>query len=314
MAQENSSAGATISLIGDTVRMPWTPDEALEERVVPPSLAILFRLALGPAADYYAPRFLQYERTGKSIPGWHWPSLWWPGVWAFYRRLWWAGCVYATLPLFGVAAFVAIEPGLGESLTAWWACAVLAVWILPGMVPAMIANSLLFHRIRRIVRRADAESSRTDQAARLLAGGRPTSVGAALLLGGGAMVLALGIGVPRLQSLFQEHIVRGRVSEGLLAVAPLQRQVEDSWQRLGLIPHQPDYAAVVENQGASWIDTVNLNSATGRVRLILGPALSELSGKAILLAPAIDPRQHVTWMCIPVDVPAKFLPQECIRR
>ncbi len=314
MAEPISTAGTTVLPISDTVRMPWTPVEELEERVVPPSLAILFRLAVGPMADYYAPRFLRYEQTGKTFPSWHWPSLWWPGVWAFYRKLWWPGFAFATLPFLGAAAFAAIEPVIGGPSFVWWTCAVLVVWILPGLIPAVFANTLLFVRIRRLVQRAAEDSNRTDEAARLLAARKPTAISAAVFIGGGAIALALVLGVPRVRTLYQDHIVRDRVAESLLAVAPLQRQVEDSWQRSGLLPRKPDYRAVIENQGASWLENVNLSPVNGRVRLDLGPAFTEISGKAILLAPAIDPRQHVHWMCIPIDVPAKFLPRECIHR
>ena len=39
---------------------------------------LLFRMAVGPGADYYAPRFLEYERVGRSFPSWNWAALWAP--------------------------------------------------------------------------------------------------------------------------------------------------------------------------------------------------------------------------------------------
>ena len=60
----------------DTVQLEPLPGEIEleDERIVRPSLAILFRMAVGPAADYYAPRFLEYERVGRSFPSWNWAA------------------------------------------------------------------------------------------------------------------------------------------------------------------------------------------------------------------------------------------------
>ena len=79
-----------------------------------PSLAILFRMAVGPGADYYAPRFLEYERIGRSFPDWNWAPLLAPGAWAIYRRLWLPGIAFALWPLLAVAAFNVVEPRLGR--------------------------------------------------------------------------------------------------------------------------------------------------------------------------------------------------------
>src|SRR5258705_13371715 len=70
-----SRPAAAVSLHDDTVELPAVVPVGLEERVVRPSLAVLFRLAVGPAADYYTPRFLRYEGAGHGAPGWLWPAL-----------------------------------------------------------------------------------------------------------------------------------------------------------------------------------------------------------------------------------------------
>src|SRR5260221_337043 len=52
-----------IPMLNDTVRMPWDAHDS----VVPPALAILYRLAVGPAADYYVPRFMRFDRGGFAL-------------------------------------------------------------------------------------------------------------------------------------------------------------------------------------------------------------------------------------------------------
>ena len=302
---------ATVTPMGDTIRMPWMPDAESADIVVRPGLAILFRMALGAAAEGYANRFMRYERTGHGSLRWHWSALLFPAPWAFYRKLWWPGVAFAVLPLAGAALFAWLDPAFGESAPAWLACAVVMVWLLPAIAAALCADSLLYQRIRRQVRAAEAASERTDEVAAILCAERPTAMWAALVFGGAALALLLAVAVPGLRVLYDQHVVRGQVAAGLAAVAPLQRQVEESWQRSASIPRRPDYAAVQAQRGATFLDTVDLSPASGRVRLVLGSALGELAGKALLLAPAVDARQQIHWYCIAVDTPERFLPQDC---
>ena len=94
----------------DTVQLGPLPGENEDERIVRPSLAILFRMAVGPAADYYAPRFLEYERVRRSFPSWNWAAPWFPTVWAFYHKLWVAGLAFALWPVAAVEIFGLADP------------------------------------------------------------------------------------------------------------------------------------------------------------------------------------------------------------
>jgi hypothetical protein len=62
---------------------------------------------------------------------------------------------------------------------------------------------------------------------------------------------------------------------------------------------------------ASPLEKVTVSLVNGRVRLALDSSIPELSGRSILLAPAIDRWLQVRWICIPVDIPDRYLPQEC---
>ena len=101
------------------------------ERRVRPSLAVLYRLAVGPAADYYTPRFLKFERTGHAAPGWHWAAMLVPPVWAFYRKLWITGIVYAAMPIVGALAVRALGQRIDDWDIPFLIVAVLLIWLLP---------------------------------------------------------------------------------------------------------------------------------------------------------------------------------------
>jgi hypothetical protein len=301
------------SIFLDTIQLPGESAADVRETRIRPALAVLFRVAVGPSADYYAPRFLGYEMAGRAKPGWNWPSFLLPCVWAFYRKLWLAGILFALLPVAGAFAFGALAARIDHASVPWLVGAVVVIWLLPGVIPALTANSLLYRRIRRTVARAEASTGNVSQVASLLAGREPTSLPAGLLLGGGAIALAAGIVAPGVQMAWFEHEVRVQIGAALESVRPLQQQVEDSWDRVRAVPLKLDVETLRVQAAAAFFDEVSFRPANGRLRLGLGPSIPELFGRSILLAPVVDASQHLRWTCIPIDIPAKYLPKDCSR-
>jgi len=294
---------------------PFHLPEALvgapDERRVRPTLAVLYRLAVGPAADYYAPRFLKFEHQGHSAPGWHWAAMLLPSVWAFYRKLWVSGIVYAAMPVAGALTVRALGERIDDWNVPWLIGAALLIWLLPALCAATLADSLLYNRIRRLVRRAEAASVNAAQAAQMLAERNPTSGVAGFLLGIGSIVIALGIVAPDLFRAYTEHAVRTQVAETLASVKGVQNQVEEQFERSGRASQRHQEVPLQPSAWAHMLEELSLNPATGRLRLSLGPAVPELWGKTLLLAPALDVFQRVRWFCIPIDIPEKYLPKEC---
>ena len=60
-----------------------------------------------------------------------------------------------------------------------------------------------------------------------------------------------------------------------------------------------------------FLDEVEVDPSTGRVKLAVGPSIPELGGKAILLVPTVDRRERVQWFCVPIGIPDRYLPQVC---
>lgn len=295
--------GSTIILPGD--------HPAERESVVRPALAVLYRVALGPSADRYVQRFLAFERKGGGRPGWHWPSLLFPGVWAFYRKLWLLGIVFALLPVAGALAFTAFEPMFDEAGLLWILCAVAAVWILPGIFPALLAESLLYSHVRYVVAKTESGARSATDAVQRLAGRSPTSIAAACLLGGGGIVAMLAVVVPPLHEAYADLGIRARVERALQSVRGLEDEIEADWFTARMLPRQTDHPALRSHDGAALIDDVHVHPRTGRIKLGLGPDVPALDGKTILIAPARDMDNRWQWLCIPVDIPQRWLPREC---
>lgn len=296
----------------DSIVFPSYVREQQDERRVRPALAVLFRIAVGPNADYYARRFVKYERNGRTAPSWNWPAFALPTVWAFYRKLWGYGIACALLPLFGALAFTVLDPALDDTHLVWWAGAALFSWFLPATACATFANTFYFRRVRRVVRQAEANSRSAEVAAQRLLQRRSTDILLAVLLGTGILLCIGSIIGPRLQIAYHAHSVRGLLQRVIAAAKPLQRQVEDHWAHLRSIPQRPDYDAVRADPAYRLVDRVDLNAGNGRVRIDLGSAVPELKGRSILLAPAVDAWQKLHWLCVAIDIPAAYIPTACV--
>ena len=302
-AYRPSDDPSTIILPGD--------HPAQRESVVRPALAVLYRVAIGPSADRYVRRFLAFERKGRGRPGWHWPSLLFPGVWAFYRKMWLLGTAFALLPVAGALAFNALSPLFREADLAWIVCAIAAVWILPGVLPALFADSLLYGHVRHVVASTEARARSVSDALQRLATRSPTSMVAAFLLGGGGILAMLAVVVPPLHDAYVDLGIRTRVGQALQSVQGIEDEIEAEWYTARMLPHQTYHPALRAHQGADLIDDVHVHPATGRIKLALGANIPALDGKTILLAPARDMDNRWRWLCIPVDIPPRWLRSEC---
>jgi Protein of unknown function (DUF2628)/Pilin (bacterial filament) len=310
MGRSTVRRDADPTLASDGVHGPGPPDDP-RDKVIRPALFVLFRIAIGPSADYYGPRFLVFERAGHGLAGWHWPALFAPAVWAFYRKLWMAGLVFALLPLAGAYAMAMIAPWLDDFTWMWLACAMLLTIVLPSVSGAALANALLYRRVRRRIRTAEAQARSPSQAASRVGGIAPVSPYGALVLGTLAVALLVGGVGPVLVDAYNEHAVRVKVGKALVGVTPIKEQIEESWAAFRRWPRPASAMEIPARAGAVLFDEVAVDPSTGRVKLDVGPSIPELGGKAILLVPAVDDAERVRWFCVPIGIPDRYLPQAC---
>jgi hypothetical protein len=77
------------------------------------------------------------------------------------------------------------------------------------------------------------------------------------------------------------------------------------------LPRQTGHPSVRASAGAALIEDVNVNPGTGRIKVALRAEVPELGGKTILIAPTRDEENRWQWMCVPVDIPKRWLPTRC---
>ena len=285
-AYRPSDDPSTIILPGD--------HPAQRESVVRPALAVLYRVAIGPSADRYVRRFLAFERKGRGRPGWHWPSLLFPGVWAFYRKMWLLGTAFALLPVAGALAFDALSPLFREADLAWIVCAIAAVWILPGVLPALFADSLLYGHVRHVVASTEARARSVSDALQRLATRSPTSMAAAFLLGGGGILAMLAVVVPPLHDAYVDLGIRTRVGQALQSVQGIEDEIEAEvrrslfptlWCCRAVLPHmlQTGQGAIVNVSSIATrgVNRVPYGAAKGGVNALTACLAFELGERGI---------------------------------
>ena len=287
------------------------PPDNPRDKVIRPALFVLFRIAVGPSADYYGPRFLAFERAGHGLAGWHWPALFAPAVWAFYRKLWIVGVVFTLLPLAGAHAMVLVAPWLDDFTELWFACAMLLTIVIPAVSGAALANALLYRRVRNRIRRAETHAESASHAASRIGGVAPVSPYGALVLGTLALALLVGGVGSLLADAYNDHLVRVKVGKALDGVSPIKEQIEESWTAFQRWPRPASAIEIPARAGAVLFNEVAVNPSTGRVKLDVGPSIPELAGTAILLVPAVDDASRVRWFCVPVGIPDRYLPKVC---
>jgi len=302
----------THAFANESIRLPGEFSFSTPSSVVRPALAVLFRIAIGPEADRYVPRFLAFERAGRARPGWNWPAFLAPPVWAFYRRLWTEGIAFSVLPLAGAFAFAAVGASLDGTGPLWWLALFVFVWLFPSLLSSLSADALLYGRVRRDVAWAETQSPSASKAVAALAGQVPTSPVAAILAGGGAIVAAAMLLWSPIHAEYVAHAARDAVTAALTSLRVVQEAVESAWDRTGTLAHARNVGTLLAQNDAGYIDDVAVSSG-GRVRVSLGPAVPGAAGKAIVLAPTVDDQQRVQWMCVPIDIPPRYLPEACRR-
>ena len=183
--------------------------------------------------------------------------------------------------------------------------------LVPAVSGAALATALLYHRVRRRIRAAEAGASSASQVASRVSDRAPVSPYAAAVLGSLSLALWFGGAGPVLLEAYNEHAVRVKVGKALVGVEPVKAQVEDALHAVSRWPRPAAAKEISARAGAVLFDEVAVDATTGRVKLAVGQSIPELGGKAILLVPAMDKRERVQWFCVPIGIAERYLPQIC---
>jgi type IV pilus assembly protein PilA len=284
-----------------------------------------YELAIGPNTEYYLPRFESFD-SGGSRGGWHWPAFFVTAPWYLYRKMYLPGVLMLLYPWFALI-IISIVVAASQPSPAVGTVLGLAIFLAPSILLALYANSIYHRHIAKVITsipRAIAEQP-DKRAARIERnGGTGTGVMIGILVGGFFLATVfIGILAAIAIPAYQDYTIRAQITEGLNLVSPLKAEIAEFYAQRGSWPEQPDltqelpsgqYVAGVEVQGGSIIISYG------------GKANTNIQDKRLVLSPALDMQDNISWICGNGDVkpgvrradgpygsevPDKYLPMAC---
>jgi type IV pilus assembly protein PilA len=254
----------------------------------------LYRAAVGAEkADFYVPKFIQFDQPGASELSWNWPAFFVPFLWFLYRRMYatWAICSLAIPFAIGVAtAFVA---GLAGAKVGSLFYAVAGFGYYFAAIPAF-ANSLYHKEVKDRIDQLRERVPETNAQLLVLNNTSPTSnvVWIALAVVGFAFIgILAAIVIPA----YQNYTIRAQVAETIPLAEPLKSAVvmhyrsDKSWpaniEELGFSPATGRYVT-------------HLNVDRGTINVTFGNRANPLiAGHTLSFRPAVADNGPVIWTC-----------------
>jgi type IV pilus assembly protein PilA len=284
----------------------------------------LYRVAVGrQGADYYAPKFLRFDRPESARISWNWAAFLVSFFWFPYRRMYGYWAVFCLLIPLALSLFVAIAGSALHVPRVFLVIDIAQVAYSFVLIP-MIANGLYYRHVkRRIELLREQVPDRTHQLAVLQ--NSPHTSPLAFVLLAVATIPVFGIVAAIAIPAYQIYTVRSQVSQGLLLTKPLEGAISDylisqhSWPRdfatLGITP--PTAASIsridLDNGTLSMTFGGNAGHAIAGTTLSLRPTL--LAGRidwacGYADGRAADPTAGAAGPAL-TDIDAKYLPLIC---
>jgi type IV pilus assembly protein PilA len=289
-----------------------------------------YRVAIGPNADYYLPRFETFDQGGSRLR-WNWPAFFVTSPWFMYRKMWLPdilNLVYPFLLCFvaGIASAFLIDSIKAHPVA--FAALFLVLLAVPWFLLPMFANAIYWHHIRGLIERLprSLEQAPDKRAARLERNGG-TGVGALVAVFGGIAVVLVGfagilaaIAIPA----YQDYTIRAQITEGLNLASGAKAAVAEYYAQNESWPEDSASAGLDAISG-KYVESLSVQK--GSVVIVYGLASNKLiAGKTLILLPGLSEAEDIIWGCANVepagivkyadgpygsDVPNKYLPSAC---
>jgi len=313
------------------MRSPYDPPSASGGEPDPELVPIDARSAdydavIGPRADYYRPRFEDYDANGTSL-SWNWPAFFLTTIWFVYRRMWRIGAINLVYPFivwYG-AMFLARHGWTSPNATGG---AVLILLPLPWILLPAFANALYWRRVRSLLISSPSpgeDPARRHEGLRARGGVADgavvalTSVVAAITCGIVAYLAYAGV------TNYRARLLQGQLFEAQYRSDELGRAIErhylatHAWPRnleeLRYLPPRMLYVASMSVDRGSIVVVFNgrgLAKLEGR-RLIYRPHTTVFDSKVYFSCGLFKPRGVREWGPGPsgTDIDAEYLPLLC---
>ena len=108
---------------------------------------------------------------------------------------------------------------------------------------------------------------------------------------------------------YQDYVIRSTLFEVVSIGDQTTRAVENYIYRNGKIPSRVEDVGISSAPNAKYVKSVTVNSQNGVVRVVT-EVKPNING-SIIFDPSPDNNHGIIWRCSSIDIPPKYLPQQC---
>ncbi len=296
-ATVNPEAGHFCTHCGRPLAEP-TPEERTLEN---------FRAILGPNnQEYYLQRFADYEASGKSSLGWHWPAFFITFYWLLYRKMWLAALLYFILPYLCTSVFGLITSLLGESRGLMMLGGYLAYTLAILLLPPLLANGLYYRHCQSKIRQAEQlHDDRERQLGYLRAKGGTSHVMLFVVLIVG-FIAVIGILAAIAIPAYHDYTLRSKMSGVYQSGQAITQELTQYYAEHQALPTDIHELAIPTLP--NWVSGVQLDSNQGVLELQLAPPGT---GQSLQFVAHKESNGILSWRCQSQTIPVRSLPQAC---
>ena len=282
--------------------------------------AQLYRAAVGEAkAEFYVPRFLDFDAPGASKASWNWAAFFGGVIWLLYRRMYGLAAIYYFAIPIALTIVVAIVGSFAGKNSG--AILQLVVWIAISFVLLpMYANAIYHDTIKKRIAKLSAHAPSPEALVQRVIGQASTSGGAVVVILAVIAIPVIGILAAIAIPAYQDYVIRAQVTEGLMLAAPVKAGVAEVFAKHETWPAEiAELGIDGERLRGKYVESVRLDE-DGTVLIHYGNAAHmKIAGQTLDLRPLPTQGGGMEWSCgyaaadgtTQTTIEQKYLPRLC---
>ena len=271
-----------------------------------------YKAAIGPKnQSYYLSIFQRFENDGKAGVSWHWPAFFITFYWLLYRKMWRNALIYFFLPYLVMIPLVIIGAMAGNAANAVIGFGYFLYLVGIFLLPPLYANTLYYQHCNKKIIEAKASSHDMQRQLGELSGKGGTSNVALIIVLVFAFIAAIGILAAIAIPAYQDYTTRARLAEAASVGNSAAESIAQYYYQHQAVPSSLDVAGFTASLPSS-VKNIAVDSQNGIVSITM--ATAPIEGKELLLVPSLDTNNQITWKCMSLEIPDKYLPRQCLQQ
>ena len=126
-----------------------------------------------------------------------------------------------------------------------------------------------------------------------------------------AFIAAIGILAAIAIPAYQDYTTRARLAEAASVGNSAAESIAQYYYQHQAVPSSLDVAGFTASLPSS-VKNIAVDSQNGIVSITM--ATAPIEGKELLLVPSLDTNNQITWKCMSLEIPDKYLPRQCLQQ